>query len=193
MNDNMRISPKYIVSDWQKLNLTKEEDWVKAIEIFKDRLEGRFLNFIGLLEKYEFSGLLIMAVDCLLIETLQQFFLGMQRTPRNNGRRYFISFLTERELGRFFDKDKAGLFYDDIRNGILHQAEIKGSSKVLANRGFPLVSYSEDRRGIIVNRRLFHKQLLLVYEEYVSSLRNPREKELRTNFQRKMNYVCQMS
>lgn len=192
MNDNMRISPRFSVSDWHKLDLTKEEDWAKAIELFKDRLEGRFLTFIGLLEKYEFSGFLIMALDCLLIETLQQFFLGMQKTPRNNVKGYFISFLTEGKLGRFFDKDKAELFYYDIRNGILHQAEIKGSSKVLANREFPLVSYSKDNIGIIVNRRLFHRQLLLVYEEYVSRLKNHREKELRNNFQRKMNYICQM-
>jgi hypothetical protein len=192
MKDDMRISPRFRVSDWRKLDLTMERDWMVAIEIFKDRLEGRFLNFIVLLEKEKYSGFLIMALDCLLVETLQQFSLGMQETPRNKVKEYFISFLTEGRLRRFFNEDMAGLFYYQVRNGILHQAEIKGSSRVLTNREFPLVRYSNDNDGIIINRRLFHRQLVLAYEDYVIRLKNPREKKLRNNFQRKMNYICQV-
>lgn len=192
-DDNIRISPKYSAADWRTIAFCREQDWKKAIEIFIDRIDGRFLRYIRQIEFNKYAGFVVMALDCLLIETLQQFYAGVQDTPIKKGRDYFITFLTRGTFGHFFTQDLANKFYRDIRNGILHQAEIKGSSKISIRTDSPLVNYTSDKKGIIVNRKLFHQDLLLEFEDYVSRLRDQGEKELRNNFRRKMDYICQIS
>ena len=150
------ISPQFTCDDWEKLTFSKEEDWLKAIDIFEDRINGRFINIINIVEGYEFSGFAVLALDSLLIETLQQFREGVSETPKGKSHEYFVRFLTETSFGKFFDQRKAELFYKQIRCGILHQAEIKGSSRVLIRQQVPLVRLTKDGNGLIMNRKLFH-------------------------------------
>jgi hypothetical protein len=84
-------------------------------------------------------------------------------------------------------------FYKQIRCGILHQAEIKKSSKILIRDNIPLVRYSDDNQGLIIQRNLFHKQLVDEFESYIEKLRLPEYKELRKNFKKKMDYICRLS
>jgi len=60
-----------------------------------------------------------MAIDCLLIETLQQFIKGVSETPRRKNECYFKNFLISR-FKEDFDDEKAKMFYEQIRCGILH-------------------------------------------------------------------------
>lgn len=48
----IKISPKYFQQDWNNLDLSKNdpEAWQKAIEIFKDRMEGRYFRQIKALD-----------------------------------------------------------------------------------------------------------------------------------------------
>lgn len=139
----MKISPTYRSSDWNSLNLTKQysENWNQGAEIVKDRIYGRYLKQIDVLENnldnniWEFSGFLIMAVDCMVIETLNQFYLGLGDTNEKYERRNWESFRDFFARGEFFksefendagfDDDKAKIFYDHVRNGLLHQAQTK--------------------------------------------------------------------
>lgn len=80
VNGKIYISNRHTKDDYIKLNLesnSSEEDWEKAIDIFKDRIESRFLKPIELLlnnedegMQCEFSALSIMTF---LIETFKQF------------------------------------------------------------------------------------------------------------------------
>jgi len=139
-----------------------------------------------------FSGFSVMALDCLLIETLQQFYEGVDETPRGESREYFQDFLTRTEFGQFFDQGIAEEFYHSIRCGILHQAEVKGDSKIWIRDGSPLVKWASDRNGLIINRNLFHRKLERVFEKYLEDLRrsNHSDTDLRDNFKRKMDFVC---
>jgi len=80
--DDISISPKYRKSHWQKAH--EKNDWGKMVEIFEDRIKGRFLKPISLIENDhnigEFSGFSILALDCLIIETLNQFYSGTDET-----------------------------------------------------------------------------------------------------------------
>jgi hypothetical protein len=189
----VRISPKYSVDDWKCLSFVDETDWREAVEIFRDRFESRFLDFIKRVALYEYSGFAILAIDCLLIETLQQFFLGIDETPPRQSKSFFIQFLTNTSFSNYFDEEKASRFYDCIRCGILHQGEIKGNSRILIDKSTPLVALPPDEDGIIINRKLFHDELLKVYKQYVDDLLTGNgNNELRINFRRKMNYVCRV-
>lgn len=195
MTKPMRISPHFTVDDYRSLAFSTEEEWQKAIKIFEDRIRGRFLRVIEFIECYEYSGFAVLALDCLLIETLQQFHEGVPKTPIRKSKEYFVRFLTETSFGKFFNRNLANMFYEQIRCGILHQAEIKDSSRVLIRPQVPLVSLADNGKGLIVNRGLFHRQLIKEFKDYLSRLQknNPPDEKLRRNFKRKMDYVCHIS
>ena len=78
-NKGIKISPIYYQKDWTDLNLNANDkpNWDKAIEIFIDRIDGRYFKQIEILEKNNsHSGFVIMSICCLLIETLEQFWKG---------------------------------------------------------------------------------------------------------------------
>ena len=191
-NDVMRISPQYSVDDWKTLTFSNEKDWQKAIVIFEDRIRGRFLKFIDLIKDCKFSGFAVLALDCLLIETLQQFREGEEKTPEGKSKDYFVRFLTETSFGEFLTQDTAKKFYYQIRCGILHQAEVKENSLVRIRQNEPLVKSTEDDKGVVVNRKLFHEQLVKVFEEYLSYLRDPSNEDERDKFKKKMDYICRV-
>ncbi len=134
---DFKISPIYKASDWKSLDLKQKEspDWQIAVDIFDDRIQGRFLKQIKALESHqnkllkEFSGFAIIAIDCLLIETLQQFYRGTKRTGKNQDEQIFHDFFKRsKDLSSFFDSlDKTKIFYSHIRCGILHQAQTRKS------------------------------------------------------------------
>lgn len=90
-NKGIKISPKYTQKDWLDLDLSKNstEEWNKAIEIFKDRINGRYFKQIEALNNNPdisiklFSGFAILSITCLLIETLEQFWEGNITTKKN--------------------------------------------------------------------------------------------------------------
>ena len=193
MSEPMRISPKYNVEHWKALDFSKEDGWQKAIDIFEDRIQGRFLNIIDTIESREYAGFAVLALDCLLIETLQQFREGKSETPSRKSEEYFIRFLTETSFKQFFDSRIARMFYYQIRCGILHQAEVRESSLVLIQKETPLVSKTVDRKGLVINRKLFHTQLVNEFEKYLSLLRDSSNSELRHKLKKKMDYICRIT
>jgi hypothetical protein len=119
--ETLRISPKYPATDWEKLDRNEATDWPKAVRIVRDRLHGRFLHFADKCLKDDYSGFVVLAIDCLLAETLQQFIDGV---TNGNGRSQELSkkFLKGARFQPYFDTDGRRLaFYSDIRCGLLHQ------------------------------------------------------------------------
>lgn len=95
-----------------------------------------------------------MAIDCLLIETLQQFAEGVSETPDGKSGCYFKNFLIS-YFKEDFDDEKAKMFYKQIRCGILHQAETKESSKIKTSHELPIVKFTKEKDGLIINRKNF--------------------------------------
>lgn len=198
--ESLRIAPKgkgkhWIVDDYQALDFSEENDWQTAITIFEDRINGRFIEVINRIQKSDYSGFAVMALNCLLIETLQQFYRGKQQTPPRKVGKYFFEFLTSTSFGTYFDEQKANRFYDDVRNGILHQAETKGSTKIWIRQGSPIVDWTDDRKGLVINREKFSAQLVHEFESYVQKLRKNslESSELRNKFKTKMDYICKVT
>jgi hypothetical protein len=178
--------------DWKTLDFLIEEDWQTAIDIFEDRIRSRFLDVVESFQSMQFSGFAVIAIDCLLIETLQQFYEGKAGTPRGKVEQYFVNFLTQTSFAEFFDDDKAKKFYLQIRNGVLHQAEVKRSSRIWVRKGEPLIQYAADGNGLFIHRKKFHKQMAHEFRDYVSRLRmtNPINADLRQKFKTKMDAIC---
>ena len=189
----MRISPQYSVSDWKGLDFSKEQGWQRAADIFEDRIKGRFLEIIERIDGLVHAGFVVLALDCLLIETLQQFREGEPETPPRMNEEYFIRFLTGTRFARFFDEPKAKKFYDHIRCGVLHQSEVKGDSLVVISSAEPVVRWTESGDGLIVNRRLFHQELVRCFQDYVVELRDPANADVRARFKWKMDHICRVN
>jgi len=188
----MRVSRNYTVDHWKQLKFADEDDWHTAVSIFQDRLETRYLEHIRMLLPRSTSGFVVLALDCALMETLQQFRLGTRSTPSRQGKKYFTAFLTTTLFSQHFDEKSAGLFYKTIRCGLLHQTEAGATSRVKRGSNLPLVSWTSDYSGIVVNTKLFHELLEKTICEYLAELRNSKSTTARAAFRRKMNYICRI-
>ena len=129
------------------------------------------------------------AIDCAVVEALEQFRRGADETPCRKGKEFFRDFLTQTRFGRHFTPATANVFYETIRCGILHQAETKADSLVKKKAAAFVVKQSATGKGLIINARSFHSELEAVLDDYAAALLAG-DVVLRTAFIRKMKYVA---
>jgi hypothetical protein len=187
----MLISRNYDASHWEALSFKSEADWESAVAMFQDRINTRYLEHIERIIRHRTSGFAVLTLDCALIETLEQFRQGTEKTPWKHGEKYFVSFLRGTSFKEHVTAEQASLFYKNIRCGLLHQGEAK-LSLVKRSSALPLISFTEDRKGVIVNAKAFHTQLQRTIREYSEVLRRPESTGERAAFRKKMNYICQV-
>ncbi|MCL6221005.1 hypothetical protein [Zunongwangia pacifica] len=196
----IKISPKYYKSDWDKLSLNGlNSDWNKAVDIFDDRMKGRFFKQIELLDKNPnrkvgiFAGFAIMALSCLLIETIEQFINGRIRTGQGMDEKAFYDFFQRSpDFSDFFNtQEKADIFYRQIRCGLLHQAQTKRESTIhiKSEKMLQWVDPNDIQKGIKIQRQKFHNEVLKIYENYCFDLRDSRNLNLKNKFKRKMEHI----
>jgi hypothetical protein len=192
----VKIAPDIDSSEWTSLKLDdpRSVDWVRAIEIFKTRIAGWYVDATDLLIETDESklpterrfGFVVMAIDCLLIETLAAFREGLTDTQKQS-KRIFSNFLATQSLfGNHFTVTRAEQFYSEFRCGILHQAEVGGASRVWSVGEV----IRDDSGKLTVNRTEFHKLIKAEIESYAQELENPSDAGLRANFREKMNFIC---
>ncbi|WP_044478131.1 hypothetical protein [Paenibacillus antibioticophila] len=202
--EEVLISPNYKIRDYTELDLridSDQETWDKAIDIFKDRIEGRFLLLIQELShkagfdyksfEYSFSS---MALCCLLIETLFQFYKGLNETRRGYNWQgmnvdAFKHFFRESEyFSSYISDNESEVFYRDIRCGILHQAQTKRNSQLTIDQDQMIHSIDN---GIRVDIGIFTDALIQEYESYTRRIKCAQDGSitLRENFIRKMNFI----
>jgi hypothetical protein len=212
-----RISAKFKTTDWPKeLSDSHSNKWPVGVEIVRDRFESRFLKPIQTLVDHEDiqirynSGFVIMSIDCLFIETLNQFYLGISTTNEkynysikdNNFRKNWQAFRDFFRYSNYFpllkaDEELIRLFYEEIRCGLLHQAESKSQSLInVKEREMICLNQAGDcKKGLVVNRNIFHDALKNEFNKYLSDLANPNSvnlfgENLRNKCDRKMRFIC---
>jgi len=136
----MQIAPGIQAKEWQALKLDDpaSANWSKAIRILEARINERYIGLVDHLIAEEESrpaierryGFTVLAVDCLLIETLGAFIDGLEDTE-GKCEATFCKFLTTRSVFTTdFPEDLARRFYKEFRCGILHHGEIAGDNLV---------------------------------------------------------------
>lgn len=212
-------------TDWEKLATRLDHDesaWAEAIGVFERRMKERFFSCIEALAEADtkpdlgnsssspkthcIPGFSIMALCCLLIETLQGFQESATSTAQSGQCTYpagpcvkpspdttgqFIKFLRRPAFGAAFAEDKiAKSFVRGIRNGILHEAETR-KWVIWRDRLSTLVAPLED--GHALNRTMFSEAVKQEFQSYLRDLRNPANGNLRERFKMKMNDICKES
>lgn len=205
LNQNLIIAPsrdggKWTVKNWQDIAFASQEDWDKAVSIFEDRINFRYMNVIREIDSNgKFSGFSVMALSCMLIETLAQFYDGLENSNdakfpcghAMNNTDFYSQFLTSKSfvLSQYFNDQQARIFYQDIRCGLLHACETGGNSKIKLRDGENL--FRQTGGALTVYRKQFAKVIADEFNAYCSHLRaNDNREELRPNYRNKMNYIC---
>jgi hypothetical protein len=216
--------------------------WDCAIQVFRRRIEERFLSSIETLELadsgYEAKetpdappdcstlpadsknvvvpGFAIMALCCLLVETLAGFckiveladntektqtispengqncpFPGgecIKPKPRPEGGARIVEFLQRDSFGQSFNSGIGRKFVHGVRDGIFHEAETRGW---LISRDHPedrvVESLGKDRYRL--NRTKFYKALKTEFEIYIKDLGDFQNRPLRQRFIKKMQDI----
>lgn len=192
----MDIAPNFSAEDWKILDLeNSEDDWQRAIDAFEQRLFARYVDPVDVLIETEKEvnpkdkrfGFTTLAIDLLLMETLQAFKEGL---PDTNGQSaiVFKSFLKEspRFSPYFSTEPERHAFYKQFRCGILHQAEVQSSALVWSVGDL----YDRTSTPEIVNRMFVHRALKEDLEDYIKLLRDPASVAARTAFKNKMDALA---
>jgi hypothetical protein len=195
----MQIAPGVDASIWHALKLDdpNSSDWAEAVSILEARLHDRYIQPVDFLIASEENkplserryGFTVLAIDCLLVETLGAFIEGLEDTE-GESKRIFRTFLRTRKqfAADFPTDDIANKFYKQFRCGILHQAESGGDSKVWSLG--PLLRVDGD--VITVNRNKFHECLKEEFQTYLAELRDPKSSTPRSNFRKKMDFISRL-
>jgi hypothetical protein len=189
----LRVSPTHSVDCWRQAS-AGAYCWAhrgSTVDIFEERIRGRYLDLTDRLDRRPYAGFAVLALDSLLIETLEQFIRGVPNSDAQS-RAFFMSFLSrpycEVDGTIPFAEGRGRLFYDHFRCGILHQAESKNNSRVTSNPTAPIVAPAPDGKGLVVNSHRVHAMVRLAFERYLLDLRclGAQNDELRLAFQTKM-------
>lgn len=196
------IAPGHRARDWRKLVLDPDTpgsaDWVTAVRMFRDRIERRFFAPADVLIASEQEqcaptfGFAILALDCLVIETLQGFREGVKK---HNGKsqELFCGFLTNWPVftsavpGNEDAQAFAKLVYTDCRCALLHSGSTDGLLRVgISGKAF---AFGKDK-SLKINRTKLHDELKTAFDAYLQELVSADARQLRVNFKKKMDAIC---
>lgn len=192
----MEIAKGVSSKTYKELNLKdySSSDWDNAIDILNSRLTERYIEPVEVLLNAEKDkkpiekkfGFTILAIDCLLIETLQSFYQGITDS-RTLSRKLFRNFLQQRiSFKAFFTNDAdADCFFSNYRCGILHQAQTFNNSKVWTVGQL----FIKQGNNVIINRDLFHEAVKNEKDIYIDLLHKKTEIKLLYNFKKKMDFI----
>lgn len=169
----------------------KRPDIEKALLIFRERIEERYLHPIEKLNEDPFNdGFASMAISCLLVETFYQFECGMTGSYKN--RESYTDFLLSK-LGDIFDtKEKAERFYSDIRCGILHSAQTKNGSYLSCDsKDIVSAINTEKDSPIRVNIVRLSNRLKRYFDEYCDRVIN--DNVTQSNFVKRLRRCFKLS
>jgi hypothetical protein len=151
------------VSDYTAWKSEGELARVRLATFVAERLRERYIDPVDALGPEDKNGFAVMALCCLLIETLESFYQGWARSP--NSELAFCSFFDRHR--RFDDfRGYSNDFYRNVRCGILHQGETTGGWTITRRKGHPLF----DPSGPRVHATKFHQQLAACVDDYSKQL-----------------------
>lgn len=178
-----------------------ENEWNPLVNYFWDRYKKRYFDPIEILQKHanpqirNNCGFLITTIDCVLIETLEQYYSGTDASKGNNTDP-FLSFFQRADQYKSVIQDRkdAGIFVGFVRSGLLHQAKTKKASVINKNIKTPILDWIDDSdklKGLKLNRDKFHTSVYEEYEKLIQKLKINGNSVLRKNFKQKLKTIIE--
>lgn len=205
--NEFEIAPDFTNSQWQSLLLAPEDhtstDWKEAILVFVSRFEDRFFaacdELIEQGEKtktangYQRFGFAILAIDFLIIESLQGFREGCtdhKRKSKNLIKNFLKSWSTFKNALPAHKNDPehwAFILFKNCRCALHHTASTDRNVTVGVSGNS--LTFSEDK-SVHINRTKFHLELKSEFQAYIRELQSVEGIQTRHNFIQKMKTIC---
>jgi len=190
-----------------------EIDWDnfdKAVTHFMKSLQAWYLDPAETLNKMPHFGFAVMSLSCTLVDTLSQYYYGVEEGSRQN----FIKFADDHFPG-FSDKLSKTIktshqgketeistyseaLYHGFRCGIVHEAHVKlytgivGQEKLATcyETGFTLYDDGSDCPTVIIDPHRFLEHLNGVFKSYFTTLldSDPKNDDARDKFKKKFKW-----
>lgn len=174
------LSSTVKVSDYK--GFVQKQEAQKIIEFLKQRFTERYIEPMRV-EKEKKNGFTIMAISCLMIESLESFYQGWADSNRK-GQLAFCNFF-DRNKNFSFIKGHSEEFYKCVRCGILHQGETTKGWHI--RRDGPV--FQEQTKTI--NAKLFHDRVEMALNSYCANLKREEwNSDIWKKLRQKMNMVC---
>jgi hypothetical protein len=173
------LSKKTKISDYRKME--EEKNKTEIINFIRSRFTERYITPLRC-DKELKHGFCTMAICCLMIETLESFWQGLDNSSGRTERVFKSFFDRSNNLIAFsgYEKD----FYENVRCGILHQAETK-NGWLIYRKGSLF-----DPETKTINATKFHNQMEKCLDEYCLTLEyKDLDDEIWKNFRKKMDAI----
>jgi hypothetical protein len=189
----LAADPPFTVADYESAVNAQERD--KIADALHRRFEQRYIDPVSPSKddqsgkdkesRKQIHGFTMMAISCLLIETLQSFRQGWENT-NGNSQLAFCQFFSTNESFKEF-RVHSVQFYKNVRCGILHQAETTGGWKITRNTNAPLFNPNPPT----INAILFLQELREALNKFREGLKAAEwdSSEWR-NVRKKMKALC---
>ena len=222
LNQDMKIAGNLTISNWNELsknlNCENDDNWGLAFYFFEERIKTRYINPIkSILEIGDNlgEGFAVVNLQCSLIETIESFINGCNSEYNsrkrktqwkkgvtiifNSNKEIFISFFNNRTPFKELNID-GGLFYQDVRCGLLHETQTKNNWKIKCDTAESGLAYQEINNRNIVEKIIHRENFQIYLEKLIARYRisiitradfdGIPACELRENFIAKFNHIC---
>lgn len=180
--DDIKLSSSVTIGKYKELE--NEQNREKISDFIMERFSERYILPLESIDKKKKNGFCIMAVCCLMIETLESFRQGWSDS-NNKSKEAFCYFFDGNEPFKDF-RGFVAEFYKHVRCGILHQAETTGGWLII--RKGPLF----DRANKTINATKFFKKLKTCLKHYCGDLKNSDwNSDVWHKFREKMKAICE--
>lgn len=180
--DKIKLSSEVTIGKYREL--LRKKDREEIADFIRERFTERYIDPVK--EYSSRNGFCIMAVCCLMIETLESFYRGMENST-GNSEALFCNFFDRWSESHFSDfRGHANEFYKHIRCGILHQAETTNGWRIHRQEDEPLLNYHEK----IINADKFRDELEKTLNDYCRKLKDAEwDSDIWKQFQKKMKNI----
>ncbi len=181
MDASTELASNFTVARYHELrahltsNAPNEDAWREVVQAIQRRFQERFLTPIKELARFDEEdqlpyrpGFAILALDCLLIDTIQSFREGRVATADVSPAHSFKTFLSAQRFADFSRKDRSE-FFQYVRNGILHNGETRKDWKIRIDIE-RLLQRDPVTKTRTLNRQLFHAAILQEFQDLIAVL-----------------------
>jgi hypothetical protein len=144
-SDQTELASNFTVKDYETARNAQEGD--KIAEALRRRFTERYLDPATPAKGKRMHGFTMMAISCLMIESLQSFCEGW-KDSKGCSEKAFTTFFDSHSSFKCF---RGQAFWQNVRNGILHQAETTGGWMITRRRSAPLF----DSNTLTINATVF--------------------------------------
>jgi len=163
----------------------KKEDRDTIAEALRRRFTERYIDPVAPKKDKTTHGFAMMAISCLLIESLESFCQGWQNSNSKSEAAFCYFFDSHSQFNEF--RGQFAQFYKNVRCGILHQAETTGGWKITRKKAAPLF----DAPSLTINAILFLKHLRAVLDGFCDGLNTAEWNSTDwKNVRKKMKALC---